>query len=243
MARASVVIVDYGLGNLFSVERAVRHLGAEAVISSDPVALETADRVILPGVGAFGDGMRNLRKRGLIAPLLAYAGSGRPLLGICLGMQLLMSESEEFGLHQGIGLVTGKVVRLRSPTSEDRFRVPHIGWNALHSHWKIQTATPWQGTLLQYLEQGTFMYFLHSYVVVPENPSVCLAVTRQGRDTFCSVLRHGNTSGVQFHPERSGEDGLRLFRAFLSQIIGSTAGAKGGGEHDGQDAQHVRSAA
>lgn len=214
--RHEAVIVDYGLGNLYSVKRALERVGTDVVISSERRVIEEADRLVLPGVGAFGDGMRHLRELDLVSPLNAYVASGRPVLGVCLGMQLLMSESEEFGIHKGLDVIAGRVVRLQSPAGSDRHKVPHIGWNSLH-HPPGAPANPWEGTVLRKLDDGVFMYFLHSYVVVPEDPALCIALTRYGHDRFCSAIRQGNVSGVQFHPERSGEEGLAIYRSFIGE--------------------------
>ena len=211
-----VLIVDYGLGNLLSVERALRRLGVHPAISADALAISQADRLVLPGVGAFGEGMANLRQRNLISSMQAFADSGRPILGICLGMQLLMSESEEFGQHRGLDLVKGKVVRLRLPQPGDRFKVPHIGWNGLQVPPERGAGTGgWEQTCLRGLRERSFMYFVHSYVVVTEQPDRRLAVTQHGYDTFCSALKQGNITGLQFHPERSGEEGLEIYRSFV----------------------------
>ncbi len=206
-----VVVVDYGRGNLFSISRALAHLGADARVTSDPAEIAKADRLILPGVGAFGDGMENLRSRGLVEPLKAYAATGRPLLGICLGMQLLMDESSEFGVHAGLGLVPGKVRRF--PDSPERlWRVPHVGWSALE-----KGGADWSGTSLSGVPGGERMYFVHSYFVETAKPEHRLAVTPYAGLEFCSVLRAGAIEGCQFHPEKSGESGLCLLKTWLTK--------------------------
>ena len=228
MSGPRVVIVDYGLGNLFSVERALRHVGSAAVITGDPREIASADRLIIPGVGAFGDGMRQLRERGLDGAIRAYAAANRPLLGVCLGMQLLMSESEEFGLHQGLCLVPGRVVRLQPSHGAEQLKVPHIGWNAVvPAPWTAHAERPWSDSILHCVPAGSFMYFLHSYQVVPAQAEACIAVTHYGHGAFCSALQQGRITGVQFHPERSGEDGLRLYRSFVydTESVGAHAGA------------------
>lgn len=215
MSGKSVIIVDYGLGNLFSVQRALNLVGAENTkISPEKTDIDNASRVVLPGVGAFGDGMKNLEERDLVSALQKYAQSGRPLLGVCLGMQLIMSQSEEFGLHSGLDLVPGNVRKLEFDT-EGGFKIPHIGWNALE---KSNGAEIWDETVLEGIDEGASMYFNHSYIVVPENRSVSLATTNYGKDTYCSVLRKDNITGAQFHPELSGDDGLRLYRNFVNNF-------------------------
>lgn len=207
-----VVIVDYGLGNLFSVERALRYLGADCLITSDAARISAAGRLILPGVGAFGDGMKGLAGRGLVEPIKGFIATGRPFMGICLGMQLLMTEGEEFGIHKGLDIIKGRTRRLNGSGG---YKIPHIGWNSL-----IPPAggkePAWQGTILEKLKANSFVYFVHSNAVVPDDASFCLAYTSYGSNTFCSVVRKGNIYGCQFHPERSAEIGLDIYREFLS---------------------------
>ncbi|UPT74551.1 MAG: imidazole glycerol phosphate synthase subunit HisH [Elusimicrobiota bacterium] len=206
-AASRVVIVDYGLGNLLSVARAVRAAGGEPEISSDPADVAGAERALLPGVGAFGDGIKGLRERGLVDPLRAYAKSGRPLLGICLGMQLLMDRSEEFGDHEGLGLVPGTVKRL--PGGTGGLKLPHVGWSAL------KPASPWPGTPLAGTAAGAEFYFVHSFAAVPSDPSHRLADCGYGENDFCAALRRGSVVGCQFHPEKSGPAGLDILKRFL----------------------------
>ena len=211
--RHPLVVVDYGLGNLFSIDRALRRVGAAPLVSRRPEDVAKADRVILPGVGAFGDGMRGLRENGLIEPLREVAASGRPLLGICLGMQLLLDEGAEFGVHPGLGVVPGKAVPF--PRSDgDRFKVPHVGWNALAP--VPGPASSWKGTILGGLPAQSQVYFVHSFIVAPAEPADRLAETHYGGTAFCSVLRLGNVQGCQFHPEKSGPTGLAILAAFSS---------------------------
>ena len=205
-----VTIVDYGRGNLFSLARALEHLGASAAVTSDPAAIASAERLILPGVGAFGDGMDNLRSRGLIEPLKEYAALGRPLLGICLGMQLLLEESDEFGTHAGLGIVPGTVTRF-ADSPERSWKVPHVGWS------RISPAAPsgWDSSALAALPDGERMYFVHSYFAVPAKAEHRLAMTPYAGIDFCSALKAGTVQGVQFHPEKSGERGLCLLKEWL----------------------------
>ena len=203
---ARIAIVDHGLGNLFSVREACRHAGLDAEITADGARIEAADAVILPGVGAFGDAMATLAQAGLVETLRAVAYSGRPFFGICLGMQLLMRESTEFGEHRGLGLIDGTVRRFE-PAPDAPVKVPQIGWNRI-----ARTRDEgWDGTLLAGVNADAFMYFVHSYYVVPEEAGVALATTRYGDTVYCSALARGNVFGCQFHPERSGTAGLRLY--------------------------------
>lgn len=217
MTAARVVIIDYGAGNLFSLQRVLSVLGAEPVIARSPDEARGAERIILPGVGAFGDAMRRLQERGFRAVLAAGAQSGTPLLGICLGMQLLFDSSEEFGQHAGLGLLPGKVVRLPAPQYDGpRYKVPHVGWSpvlpagdaALHA---------WPGSLLRACRPGDFFYFSHSYYAVPAVPGQCLAVTPYAGVDCCAVAGSGAVTGCQFHPELSGPAGLALLRSFISR--------------------------
>jgi glutamine amidotransferase len=211
-----IAIVDYGVGNLRSVQKGLERVGATAVVTSDRTTLAAARGLILPGVGAFGDAMSNLRKRRLIEPVLQHATRGKPLLGICLGMQLLFESSEEMGQHTGLGLLPGRVVRF----PEGDLRVPHIGWNALQ---KPEGTLAWEdGTLLAHIEDGSYAYFVHSYYALPDEPADILATTEYGL-AFASVVGRGLLHGAQFHPEKSQEVGLQLLANF-ARIVDPSGG-------------------
>lgn len=215
MAKANIVIVDYGVGNLFNIERAFAALDAKTTISNEPQQILQADKLLLPGVGAFAAGLERLRKDGLIPILKEFCRTGRPLLGICLGMQLLMSESQENGRHEGLNFIPGQVVKFSPPlASGPRYKIPQTSWNSLESP-ADRGPGEWMGTILQGLPEHTYMYFVHSYCVHATDPSNSLAVTSYGRDRFDSVVNKDNVTGFQFHPERSGEYGLRLLRNFI----------------------------
>lgn len=207
----AIVIVDYGVGNLRSVQKALERVGTEATIRSEPAALDKAQGVVLPGVGAFGDGLAQLHTRGLVAPLLRQVERGKPLLGICLGMQLLFDESDEMGRHQGLGLLPGRVVRF----PENDLKVPHVGWNQLRF-----AGHP----LLDGIPSGAYAYFVHSYYAQPEASSDVLATTDYGLE-FASVVGRGRVWGAQFHPEKSQEVGLRLLANFCRLVVGEEGGA------------------
>jgi len=217
-----VVIIDYGMGNLFSIERAMRFIGGSCLITDDAGAISKADRVILPGVGAFGAAMESIRAKGIDEAIGKFLRLERPLLGICLGMQLLMSESSEFGRHKGLDIIKGKVIRFSDPTChEERFKIPHIGWNRLELPGAVKEGKRtglWDGTILSGLGDGVFTYFVHSYFVKPDDAKNILSETIYGNDRFCSSIFKGNIYGCQFHPERSGEAGLHMYRHFLSDI-------------------------
>jgi imidazole glycerol-phosphate synthase subunit HisH len=196
-----IAIIDYGMGNLHSVSKAVERLGYEPIVTADPSVIAQADAAILPGVGAFGDAMALIRDSGLDAAVKQYAQSGKPLLGICLGMQLLFTESEEHGRHVGLNLLPGRVIRFQG-----EFKVPHMGWNKLSLLQRNQ--------LLEGLEGG-YVYFVHSYRVIPEQRADLLAVADYYGEVTAIVGR-GNVYGMQFHPEKSGEAGMRLLGNFLA---------------------------
>jgi glutamine amidotransferase len=203
---AMIVLIDYGLGNLRSVQKAFEHLGTQVMLTSDPEQVVRADKLILPGVGAFSAGMEGLRQRGLVEPIHQSVKSGTPLFGICLGMQLLFDESEEVGQgfqpEKGLSLLAGQVVRLRGQD----IHVPHMGWN------QIQPTR--DSILLRGVAPGAFAYFVHSYICRPADVQVILATTDYGGE-FASVVGAGNVWGIQFHPEKSQRTGLQVLRNFL----------------------------
>jgi len=222
-----VAIVDYGLGNLFSVKHACEHAGTRATITSSKQEILQADAVILPGVGAFGDAMESLRKLDLISPLRETTMSQKPLIGICLGLQLLMTESYEFGRHRGLGIIAGPVVRFENPVgASGKLKVPQVGWNRIFRRKDSQTPAegdgappdPWSGSPLTGLRDGEFMYFVHSFYAEPQDPAVVLSVSQYSHIEFCSSLRYGNIFAFQFHPERSGPQGLQIYQNVASLI-------------------------
>jgi imidazole glycerol-phosphate synthase subunit HisH len=211
-----VAIVDYGMGNLFSVRQACERAGLHTSITNSKAVISDASAVILPGVGAFGDAMQILERLDLVRVLQDFAATGRPIAGICLGMQLLMTESHEFGRHRGLGLIEGEVVRLpETLQGTKKLKVPNIGWSRIYS-----TANRgWDGSLLEGLADGTFMYFVHSYYPKPSIDEVKLSFSRYGEFEFCSSLQKDNIFGCQFHPERSGSHGLSIYER-LAQRVG-----------------------
>ena len=208
-----VTVVDYGLGNLFSVQRALEHCGAQVEVSDRPDAVEAADRLVLPGVGAFADGMAGLRQRGLVEPIKRYASAGGALLGICLGMQLLLSVSEEFGEHEGIGIIPGRVVVIPAVGADgQRHKIPHTGWSRLIRPSGVED---WRGTILSDTPDDAFVYVVHSYTAVPVSPAHRLADMDYDGCLIAAAVRSGNIYGCQFHPEKSGPAGLRVLASFL----------------------------
>jgi glutamine amidotransferase len=196
-----IVIVDYGAGNLRSVTRAVEHAGARPLVTDDADALGQADAAILPGVGAAADTMANLRGRGLVEPVRAFLASGRPFLGVCMGLQALMTGSEEAGWHPCLDIVSGPVKRFPSG-----LKVPHMGWNQVHRRR--------EHPVLAGIPDGADFYFVHSYFCAPTTGDAVLATTDYG-GPFPSILARDNWLATQFHPEKSGEQGLRLYANFL----------------------------
>lgn len=202
-----IAIVDYGMGNLHSVSKAVERLGAQATVTADPQELALADAIILPGVGAFGDAMQALQATGLANVLKELAHAGKPLLGICLGMQLLFEQSEEHGEHAGLGLLSGRVVRFEPGA----YKVPHMGWNELI--WKQP-----EHELVRGLPEG-HVYFVHSYHALAEEPSDVVAVCEYAGREVTAIVGRQNVYGMQFHPEKSGQLGMQLLQQFLNVVV------------------------
>lgn len=212
----SIVIADYGIGNLLSVERAVSAVGGHAIRSSDPEEVRRAERLIVPGVGAFGDCMAALTSHNLVEPILETIRDGRPVLGICVGMQMLMEASEEFGQHRGLGVIPGVVRRIADTATNGIARkIPHIGWSGLVPP-ETQSTSFWQGTVLQDVRPGEAVYFLHSYSCEPTASHDRLADALYDGRRIAAAIRRDNVTGTQFHPEKSGPVGL----AVLSRLLG-----------------------
>ena len=199
-----IAIVDYGVGNLFSLVSSLKALGLAAEVTGDAGCLRAADRIILPGVGAFGDARRKLDDTGLV-PVLLEEAEKKPLLGICLGMQLLFDRGFEYGEHPGLGLVPGQVVDLHQDLTDQTLKVPHMGWNSL----QILRDDP----LFRHVRDGEYVYYVHSFYARDCTAST-LATSQYGNVAVTGVVRRGNVYGTQFHPEKSGDTGLRLLRAF-----------------------------
>ena len=210
-----VTVIDYGIVNLKNIIRAVEHVGGDVDVCSDPEQLVKADRVIFPGVGAFESGVKEMRTRGLDDAMRLFASSGKPILGICLGMQMLLESSNEYGEHKGLGLFPGQVRLIPTDDEIGRTRkIPHIGWNAVN---KPFPDTSWVGTCLQSTREGTFFYFVHSYSALPDTASHILAQCVYQGVTLIAAIRKDNITGLQFHPERSGPSGLLVLKQFLAQ--------------------------
>lgn len=199
-----IAVIDYGVGNLFSLKSSLAAIGQEAVVTRDQEELDRADHILLPGVGAFGDAVEKLRSTGMDRAVLRQAAAGKPLLGICLGMQLLFDRSFEYGEHAGLGLIPGDVVDM-TPDIPETLKVPHIGWNALHL---VQPEHP----LFRYVHEGDCVYFVHSFYATNCGDAL-LATAEYGRELTAAVAQD-NVMGCQFHPEKSGNVGLNILRAF-----------------------------
>ena len=199
-----IAIVDYGVGNLFSLKSSFAAIGAEVVVTGDPAVISAADRIILPGVGAFEDAARKLSDSGLDKVIISEAQKGKPLLGICLGMQMLFDKSYEYGEHKGLGLISGSVKPIR-PEIPEELKIPHIGWNPLIMKGK-------KDELFKYINEGDCVYFVHSYYAADCDENV-IATAEYGKELTAAV-RCGNVCGAQFHPEKSGKVGLAILKAF-----------------------------
>ena len=199
-----IALIDYGVGNLFSLKSSLNAVGADVTVTADPEVIRKADKIILPGVGAFGDAVEKLRSTGLDKIIVQEVKSGKKIFGICLGMQLLFEKSFEYGEHDGLGLLKGSVVSMKGEIP-DNLKIPHIGWNAL--------ITKKEHPIFKYINNGDCVYFVHSYYATDCEDSL-LATAEYGKELTAAVAL-GNVTGTQFHPEKSGEVGLSILRAFV----------------------------
>ena len=211
LAKKQTTIIDYQLGNLFSVNQALVNIGLNVKISTDPLDIIKADAIVLPGVGAFGDAMDNLNKMGLTEPIKEFVESGKPFLGICLGLQLLFTDSEEFGSTHGLDLIKGKVKRFRN-ADDFKLKVPQIAWNQISKN----EAFGWDNTPLNNIKEGEYMYFVHSYYVEPTE-DVALTYTTYRKTTYVSSIFKNNIFACQFHPEKSAQEGLKIYSNWAIQ--------------------------
>lgn len=216
MSTSQVVVVDYGMGNVLSVCRAIEHCGGTARLTAITADIAAADRLVLPGVGAFGDCMKALTDRGLIEPVLRFVATGRPFLGICVGMQILHDFGEEFGGAPGLGLIPGRVSQISTAKNDGSLRkIPHIGWTSVTPP-SDTNAGRWSDTIFAGIEPGTPLYFVHSFSAAPSNAAHRLAIADYQGFAVTAAVQRDNITGTQFHPEKSGEAGLSLFTAFLA---------------------------
>lgn len=216
MSTKRIAIIDFGMGNLFSVKRACEQVGLQTEVISDPRTLSQSAAAILPGVGAFGDAMENLDRLGLTEAIRDFINAGKPFLGICLGLQLLMTESEEFGIHKGLNIIEGTVVRFDKGLNTETVRkVPQVGWNKIYS----RDTEKWETSYLKGLENGETMYFVHSFYVKPEAGDMVTSETVYEGIRYCSSVQKDNVFACQFHPEKSAGKGLIIYNNFKEEII------------------------
>lgn len=206
--KSKIAIVDYGVGNLRSLIRAFEHFGANVEITEDAATIAESNAIVLPGDGAFSAGMEGLKVRGLTIAVKEYAKKGKPILGICLGAQILLSEGHEFGYHKGLDLIPGRVVKFTENLGE---KIPQIGWNELH----IATGKSWHNSILEEVRPSSNVYFIHSYIMIPKRSSSIVAISKYGNCKFASVISLKNIWGCQFHPEKSGSTGLAIINSFI----------------------------
>ena len=213
-ASPRVQIIDYRLGNLFSIQQACQQVGIDAFVSDSPESLTEADGLILPGVGAFGNAMESLRQLNLVEPIRTAVAQGKPLMGICLGMQLLFDQSEEFGEHEGLGLLAGRIRRIPDQVlAERKLRVPNVGWNNIHFSDRDDSVS-----IRDEIPDNATMYFVHSYYADPTDPSDVLTTTDYGEIRYCSSVLRSTILGVQFHPEKSAKSGLQFYRNWARSL-------------------------
>ena len=213
--KPEVIVIDYGAGNLLSVKRGLEHCGASVILTADPTQILAAKRIILPGVGAFKNAIDALQQLGLVEVIKEIPARKIPLLGICLGMQLLFDESEEFGLTSGLGLIPGRVIPVPNYTKGGQLqKVPHIGWNSLQPSAPHQS---WENTILQDVKKGDATYFVHSFMANPTDPTHRISDVFYGDQKIAAVIGRNQVMGCQFHPEKSGEVGLKILKKFISE--------------------------
>ena len=215
MKQFKVTVLDYGVGNLLSVKRGLEHFGAEVKITSDYVDIQKADRLVFPGVGAFPNAMQSLEKIGLIDPIKVFIKTGKPFMAICLGMQLLMEESDEFQITKGLGMIKGKVTKLPSKNVQNaNHKVPHIGWSRIQPG---KDFSNWDSTLLEDNGNRDYAYFVHSYHVLPLEPATILATTNFNGIEVVAAVKSENITAFQFHPEKSSRVGLKILNRFCDE--------------------------
>tara|TARA_X000000368_G_scaffold370219_1_gene319217 strand:- start:1919 stop:2575 length:657 start_codon:yes stop_codon:yes gene_type:complete len=217
MQKNRIVLIDIGIANIYNLKLGFEKIGYDVSVSSSKNEILDSTHLVLPGVGAFGEGMKRLGKKGLIDPIIDCANNGKPILGICLGMQLLFTSSEENGFYDGLNLVPGKVIHFKKPEPGNNFKIPHMNWNTIICSSSDSGNKSWENTILESVSSGAYMYFVHSLFTLPDLNENVLATTNFGYDKFCSVVKSDNITGCQFHPERSAENGLKILENFVKQ--------------------------
>lgn len=214
-----IAIIDYGLGNLFSINNACKLVGLDTIVTNDIDIIKNADALILPGVGAFGDAINSLNSNNLTQTIYDFVETGKPFLGICLGMQLLFSESQEFGINKGLNLIKGKVVKFPSKnTNGEKVRVPQIQWNQIYA----QSKNNWDDSPLKDVPEGSYMHFVHSYFAVPEDENEILTYTEYEGIRYASAVKKENIIGIQYHPEKSAKQGIKIYQNWANFIKNKT---------------------
>ncbi len=211
-SKIKISIVDYGVGNLYSLLKAFKCFTDNAKVTEEAEELKNSDAIILPGVGSFAAGMRGLQVRKLVDPVKEFADSGKPILGICLGAQIMLTKGYEFGEFDGLNLIAGKIVRF--PKLPQGIKLPHIGWNKIYP----QKKRSWKKTILEATQEDSSVYFIHSYILEPSDKEDIMSLATYGNYEFCSAIKRGNIYGCQFHPEKSGQVGLTIIKKFVSSI-------------------------
>ena len=206
----TITIIDYGCGNILNLVRAINFLGYKVEVTNDKKKILNSSHVILPGVGAFGNAMQQLKKYDLQNTIFEYTKLNKPLFGICLGMQILLTKSYEFGKHEGLGLIKGEVLKISNKTDK-KIKIPHVGWNEIYPN---NNEKKWENKILKNLTAGTNFYFVHSYVCFTKNPNSTVAVCNYSNISIPAVVAENNVFGCQFHPEKSGEDGINVIKNF-----------------------------
>lgn len=210
-----VAIIDYGLGNLFSINNACELVGLKTVITSEISEIKKADALILPGVGAFGDAISTLREKNLNVAILDFVKTGKPFLGICLGMQLMFSESEEFGKHEGLNLIEGKIVKFPPRNINGEIvRVPQTQWNQIYKN----SPDSWEASPFKDIEEGSYMYFVHSYYAIPKDKNTIITYSEYGDVCYASAVQKDNLLGIQYHPEKSSSKGIKIYQNWANYI-------------------------
>lgn len=216
--KVQIAVIDYQMGNLFSVVRACKHVGLEPVITSDASVIQSSHAMVLPGVGAFGDAMQNLVRLDLVSSIRDFVASGRPFMGVCLGLQLLMTESEEFGRHPGLDIIRGQVVKFSTTGPGGRtIKVPQVGWNRIYHPSPVGDAA-WENSPLRGVRDQEYMYFVHSFYAVPDDPRTILSHTDYEGTEYCSSVSVNNIFACQFHPEKSSTEGMKIYYNFASLV-------------------------
>ena len=211
-----VAIIDYGLGNIFSIKNACEIAGLETLITSTPSEIENSDALILPGVGAFGDAINSLKEKGLDDVIYNFVKTGKPFLGICLGMQLMFTESEEFGIHKGLDLINGKIIKFPNKDDQNKnLKVPQIQWNQIYKH----NTENWENSPLNNINEGDYMHFVHSYYAIPEQNESILSFSEYGGIRYASSVIKDNLLGIQFHPEKSADKGIEIYKSWANYIL------------------------